>query len=167
MKKLIILTGPGGAGKTTIAELIEKKCNYILLDGDNEDTEFFPNGGQWLPENSDQLTKAHNKILQKTKRLIQDGNKVVIDYIIFGNYLEFFEKFQKEFGNDLQITILFPKKSEIITRDKKRECWTTGEDRIKAVYNEFEKIQNQIGKDKHIDTSSQTPEETFEKYFKD
>lgn len=166
MKKVIILTGAGGSGKTTIAKLIEKECGYILLDGDNADTEYFPNGNQWLPENSDKLCQAHDKILRNTKKLVQAGKKVVIDYIIFGQYLDFFDKFVTVFGDNLQIAVLFPKRSEIVIRDKKRKCWTTGEERIKTVYHEFDKIRDEIGEDKYIDTSGQTPEETFRKYFK-
>jgi len=59
------------------------------LDGDREDTEFFPDGNQWLPENSHLLGKAHEKILRKTRELVDKGKSVVIDYIIFGRYLEF------------------------------------------------------------------------------
>ena len=166
MKKVIILTGSGGAGKTTIAKLIEKECGYILLDGDNADTEYFPNGGQWLPENSDKLCQAHDKILRSAKKLVQAGKRVVIDYIIFGQYLDFFDKFMIAFGDDLQIAVLFPKRSESVIRDKERICWTTGEERIKAIYSEFAKIRDEVGEDKYIDTSGQTPEETFQKYFK-
>ena len=166
MKKVIIITGPGGVGKSTIAELLKKECGYVLLDGDNEDTEFSPNGGQWSSENSENLKKAHNKILKKTEELVKQGKKVVVDYIIFGYYSDFLNKFRETFGNDLQITILFPNQSEIIIRDKERECWTTGEERIKKVCFELEKIKNEVGEENYIDTSNQTPEETFEKYFK-
>lgn len=135
MKKVIIITGPGGVGKTTIAKLLRKEHGYILLDGDSEDTEFFPKGGQWLSKNSSKLKKAHNKIFNKTKELVQNGNNVIVDYIIFDYYLEFFNKFDKEFGDELQIIILFPKKSEIIIRDSKRKCWTTGAEHINIIYN--------------------------------
>lgn len=165
MKKVIILTGPGGVGKTTIAERIEKECGYFLLDGDHEDSEFFPEGGQWLPENSDKLKKAHDKILDKTKELIRGGKRVVVDYIVFGRYEEFFDAFRKEFGDDMQIFVLFPKQEETIARDRDRTCWTTGEDRIKAVYREFEELRDIIGRENYIDTSGQSPEESFERYF--
>ena len=45
--KVILLTGPGGSGKSTVAELISNKFGFTLIDGDNLDTEFFPGGEQW------------------------------------------------------------------------------------------------------------------------
>jgi len=164
-KKVLILSGPGGSGKTTIAELLVKQCGFILLDGDNEDTEFFPNGKQWLPENSEKLSQAHNKILKKAKKLFEAGNNVVIDYIIFRRYLEFFEKFRREFGNNLEIKILFPSQGIVVGRDKERECWTTGAERIATVRSEFEEIKNELGEENYIDTSDETAEMTFEKHF--
>lgn len=166
MKKVLILTGPGGAGKTTIAKLLAEKCGFTWLDADREDTEFFPDGKHWLPENVDKLRQAHDKILRRTKELLVQNDKIVVDYIIFGHYLEFFEKFQKAFGDDLKIRVLFPKQEECASRDKDRECWTVGLDRVAAVYSEFENIRNTLGTDKFIDSSGQTPEETFEKYFR-
>lgn len=166
MKKVLILTGPGGTGKTTIAKLLARHCGFTWLDGDREDTEFFPEGKHWLPENSDKLREAHEKILKKTKELLVQKDRVVIDYIIFGHYLEFFEKFKKAFGDDLEIRVLFPKQKECVARDLRRKCWTTGHKRIAAVYSDFQSIKNKLGADKFIDSSGQTPGETFEKYFK-
>lgn len=39
--KVLILTGPGGAGKTAIANLLVERCGFVLLDGDNVDSKFF------------------------------------------------------------------------------------------------------------------------------
>ncbi len=164
---VLILTGPGGSGKTTIADLLTKRCNFIKIDGDQLDTEFFPKGGQWLSENSEKLRQAQNKIFIEVKKIFNKGeNNVVLDYIIFGNYLEFFEKFKKEFGDDLVIKVLFPVTEEMAKRDRERECWTTGIERISAVRTELEAIGDIIGRDGFIDTTGQTPDETFEKYFK-
>ncbi len=165
MKKVILLAGAGGAGKSTIAELISQKHNYVLIDGDHEDSEFFPDGDQWLPENSKKLARAHDKILSKAQAIVSQGKKVVVDYIVFGRYLEYFEKFRKSFGDDLQICVLFPSEAETVKRDKDRECWTTGADRISVVRCELEMIKDRVGAENFIDTSGQSPEETVKRYF--
>ncbi|OGZ84450.1 MAG: hypothetical protein A2599_00275 [Candidatus Staskawiczbacteria bacterium RIFOXYD1_FULL_39_28] len=163
--KVLILTGPGGSGKTTIADLLVEEYGFIKVDGDDLDSEFFSDGGQWLPENIGKLKQSHDKILKEVKKLFDKGKKVVLDYIIFGNYLEFFRKFKKEFGNDLEIKVLFPTEKEMVKRDKDRECWTTGIDRILTVHSEFEAVKDVLGKDNFIDTTGQTPDDTLRKYF--
>jgi len=165
-KKVLILSGPGGSGKTTLTELLVERLGFLKIDGDDLDTEFFPSGGQWFPENLLKLKQAHQKILLEVKRIFNNGeNNVVLDYIIFGDYHSFFEMFRKEFASALEIRVLFPVQEELVKRDKDRECWTTGIDRIAIVYSEFEGIREEIGKNCFIDTTGQTPEETFLNYF--
>ncbi|MFH0769921.1 MAG: AAA family ATPase [Candidatus Peregrinibacteria bacterium] len=165
MPKVLLITGPGGAGKSTIAKMIARDRNFVCVDGDREDTEFFPDGDQWLPENKEMLKKAHRKILQKAKELINTGKSVIVDYIIFGEYENFAEMFKKEFGDSFAMMVLFPSQAELIKRDRDRECWTTGPDRIAAVYKEFESAKKSIGAENYLDTSAQTPEETVEDIF--
>lgn len=165
-KKILILTGPGGSGKTTIADLLVKEFNFIKIDGDNLDTKFFPDGEQWLLKNSEKLKKAHEDIFDKVKEVFNNNeNNIVLDYIIFGNYLEFFKKFKKEFGNSLEIKVLFPDKKEMMRRDSERECWTIGIERISDVYTEFNTIKDSIGRNNFIDTTGQTAINTLKKYF--
>jgi len=163
MPKVLLLTGPGGAGKTTIANIIARERGFVYLDGDREDTEFFPNGDQWLPQNRHLLKEAHQKILNKTKEIFQAGKNVVIDYIIFGDYERFIEIFRQTFGNNFDIVVLFPSQEEIMKRDKDRECWTTCPDRIAAVYREFEEVKDVIGAEHFLNTSSHIPKETAAK----
>ncbi|MCX6779457.1 MAG: AAA family ATPase [Candidatus Magasanikbacteria bacterium] len=165
-KKVLILTGPGGSGKTTIADLLVERCGFTKIDGDRLDTEFFPNGGQWFPENLDKLKLAHKKIFDETKKeFINSGKNTVLDYIIFGDYSVFLEMFKREFGNNLEIKVLFPTQEETVKRDKERECWTAGVERISEVRAEFEKVRGLIDNDSFIDTTNQTPVETVKKYF--
>lgn len=161
MPDVLILTGPGGSGKTTIGKMLEEQHGYAYLDGDREDTAFFPNGRQWLPEHAESLSKAHEKILRAAKELHDRGKNVVVDYIIFGRYLEFFEMFRKQFNGDLRIKVLMPSKTAMMKRDRERECWTTGEDRIAAVSKEFLSIRDAIGEEHFIDSTAQTPEKTL------
>ena len=158
--KVLLLTGPGGSGKTTIAELLRDKYGYTLIDGDQLDTEFFPNGGQWDSKNASLLSMAHDKILNVAKHEFALNKNIVIDYIIFGKYREFIEKFKNEFGSNFQVKVLLPEEKENIERDRVRTCWTTGSDHIKLVRKEMTGIRQYIGADNFIDTSGQNPEES-------
>ena len=160
--RVMLITGAGGSGKSTIASMLAANNDFVYLDGDNEDTEFFPNGNQWLPKNEDLLKKAHEKILLKTKVLVDDEKNVVIDYIIFGRYTEFIDSFRTEFGDNFSLRVLFPSVKEIVKRDLERECWTTGKERINAVYSELEAARDTIGGENYVDTTEESPEETFQ-----
>lgn len=167
-RKVLILTGPGGAGKTTIADLLVNRCGFVKVDGDHLDSEFFPQGGHWLPENLPKLRNAQDKIFNEVKKSFNNGlNNVVLDYIIFGEYINFIERFKKEFGKNFQIKVLFPSKQEMIKRDRNRECWTTGVDRITAVREEFNALKDFIGLENFIDSTGEIEDETFKKYFKE
>jgi len=157
--------GPGGAGKSTIAQFLVEKSGYALLDGDREDTEFFPDGDQWLPESKERLKLAHLKILRKAIELSSQGKSVVVDYIIFGQYEEFLRLFKAAFASSLEIKVLMPSQNELNKRDAERKCWTTGPERIASVYNELLLLKNVIGANHFLDTSGQTPDETFRMYF--
>lgn len=165
INEVLLLAGPGGVGKTTIAELLAKKCGYVVLDAENIDSKFFPNGGQWLPENVKLLSKAHDEIIGKAKELYDSGEKLIIDYIIFGHYREFIEKLREAFGRHLSVRVLFPSEEATIKRDVERESWTTGSERIRTVRAEYEDLKGEIGTENYIDTSDQTPQQTLEQHF--
>jgi adenylate kinase family enzyme len=166
MQKVLILTGPAGAGKTTISEFLEKRCGYTNVDGDEADAELFPEGKHYKPENAERLRLAHGKIFRMAKESFDSGRSVVVHYVIFGFYLEFIERFRQAFGECLEIKVLMPSTEEMIRRDLEREVWTAGERRIREVRAELEALKEEIGPENFIDSTGETPEQTFEKYFK-
>lgn len=69
---------------------------------------------------------------------------------------------KKTFHQHLIIKVLWSPMEIIIERDKKRECWTSGEIAIKRFYEKYEELKPIIGEKNYIDNSHQTPEETLE-----
>lgn len=165
MKKVLLLLGPAGAGKTTIAELLMERSGFIRLDAEHIDLQFFPDHTQWHPENLHLLQYAHDLILEKALELHNQEKNLVIDYIIFADYAQFINKFKSTFGDSLHIRVLFPSKEELVKRDRERECWTVGEERISAVRSEYEALVPIIGAEHYIDTSLLSASETLEKHF--
>jgi hypothetical protein len=96
------------------------------------------------------------------RALIDKGNNVVIDYIIFGQYEGFIKSFRNEFGDNFSVKVLFPSFEKMAKRDAERKCWTTGKERIETVHSEFEALKDIIGEENYLDTSEQSPEDTVQ-----
>lgn len=165
MKQVTLLLGPSGSGKSTIAQLLVEQKGYQLIDGDQLDTEFFPKGGQWDKNNSDNLQKAHTKILEHTASTLLNTDKVVIDYIVFDDILEFVSKAKEKFGDSFQVKILFPAESENLKRDTERTNWHSGLEKIQIMRGRLESLKGNLDNTSFIDTTGLTPQETVDKYF--
>ena len=167
MKNVILLIWPWGVGKTTIAELLRDKHGYHYLDGDHEDTEFFPKWGQWEKKNYPLLKKAHKKILDTTKKLVDAGKKVVVDYIVFYDHLDYIQSFKNSFPEeDLQIVILTADPEIIIQRDTARECWTTWSEMIWKVLGLLEEIREEVWENLFLDTTNLSADEVTREILK-
>ncbi|MBH1940897.1 AAA family ATPase [Mobilitalea sibirica] len=161
---ILIVTGPCGSGKTTITDIIASTGKFIRISGDEIKDEHFPEIER-ITDYPEALEKVYIEMFQKTKENFELGKNVVIDYIILGQ--KRIDEYKKAFQNNLVIKVLFSSKEVIIERDKTRECWTAGEDCVNDLYDAFYKLQGYIGIDNYIDSSEETPEETYSKYFAD
>jgi adenylate kinase family enzyme len=159
---VLIVTGPCGSGKTTIANLISQSGKFTYISGDEIKNELFPEIEK-INDYPEALEQVYANIFQSAKRHFRLGENVVIDYVILGQ--KRIEEYKEAFSNHLVFKVLLPRREVLIDRDQTRECWTAGEDCVTDLYNRFYNLQDYIGIENYIDSSEETPEETYQKHF--
>lgn len=159
---VLIVTGPCGCGKTTISSLIAENHPFIRICGDDVKEELFP-GIVNIQEYPEKLTQVGAEILERAKKHFASGEHVVIDYIILAEAR--LEEYKRTFSDHLQIRVLLANRESIIQRDESRECWTAGEACVDQLVEGFTQLKDFIGARHYIDSTEETPEETYIKHF--
>lgn len=159
---VLIVTGPCGSGKTTISSLIAANHPFIRLCGDDIKEELFP-GIVDIQEYPEKLKQVGSEILERARTHFANGEHVVIDYIVLAEAR--LEEYKRIFSDHLQIRVLLASRESIITRDETRECWTAGEACVDQLHEGFSQLKAFIGAEHYIDSSEETPEETYVKHF--
>jgi len=155
--KIIIITGPCGVGKTTIAKIISKNIDVKVVNGDKIRKSIFPNI-IYITKHPEKLQFVKEKIFELSKQQFFKKQSILIDYVILGE--EYIKRFKNEFKEHLVIKVILPSKEVIYERDKKRSCWTSGQKMIDELYQKYLDLVNVIGKENYINNGKETPEET-------
>jgi len=116
-QKIFLVSGPVGVGKSTTSKSLAQKVeNCILIEGDTF-LHMFEYGAEASWETS--LRLAWENILHVTKRFIQNGYKVVIDFVV-EDELEWFNKQISDLQVTLNYIVLRAEKETLIERINKR-----------------------------------------------
>jgi hypothetical protein len=159
-RKVLLITGTAGAGKTSIGQLIENKFNYIFVDGDaiqkrvNSYAKCDPNF------QVDYQAETINTMLI----LIALGYNVVVGYIIYGETLKMYIDELEKYKITPIFRVLVPERNVCLDRDNTRECWTAGEVWVDKWYDEMRSYLT-TQKSLCIDNSNETLEETLNNHF--
>lgn len=157
---MLILNGPTGAGKNTVAEILSKKIEKsAVIDVDllrlmvkN------PHKAPWQGEEGakQQLLGVHNACLL-AKGFIKNNFSVIILDVLSDETAKYYKENLSEFKPKL--VLLLPTWKEIVRRNKTRERRLTDEE-LKMVH---EQQQNLKTYDEKIDNSNLSAEEVSEK----
>lgn len=151
MKKLIIIRGPLGVGKTTISKILAKNIDveYLSLDTIIKDNNW--EGTDGIPlENFLKANEIISKLVNNHK------NPFILDGCFY--YQEQIDDLKQKFKNDLIIFTLTSNVEKCIERDSKREK-NYGEDSAKFIH----MITTKIKEGYEINNNDLTIQETVEK----
>lgn len=156
MKKLIILRGPLGVGKTTVAKKLGAALNarvvsidFVLEKHGLDQTE----EGEGIPIKN--FLKANEIILPQIKAALSEGKPAVIDGCFY--HKEQIEHFIQNVDAPCTVFTLKASVETCIARDKEREK-IYGEGAAMAVHAMVSRFDHGMV----IDTEGKTPEETTE-----
>lgn len=151
MSYFIIIRGPAGCGKTTVAKKLKEKLNaeYFSFDEILKKHQLEISDGRGISKES--FLKANELIIADVKKIINEGKIVILDGCFYHKeQLENLEKSIpfKHFIFDLKASV-----KECIDRDKTRK--SIGEDSIRAVHSMVSEFDCGIP----IDTNKKTKDE--------
>lgn len=159
MPNIIVITGPCGAGKTTVSGIVAKELGIQHLKADDVTHELFP-GLESIEQHPKELQQMKDEVLRRAKEFFDNGKSVVVDFVVLGDFIS---DFQRTFGDDLVMRALLPRIEVTIARDTSRDCWTVGEKHVRELHDMFIRDRELIGAGNFIDTSDETAEKTAER----
>ncbi len=159
---ILILTGPAGAGKNTIAQILAKKrAKCAVVDVDTvRHMVVQPHHAPWSgEEGEDQVKLGIKNACMLAKNFIADGFDVVILDVVRDWSLGLYKE---QLAGDFKVVLLLPKLEEVKKRNQSRE-FILEEQRVLDLYKEQELF---TGFDEKIDNSNLSPDGVSEKLIK-
>lgn len=161
-RKILLVTGTAGAGKTALGQLIESKHNYIFVDGDaiQKRVNFYAKLDPSI------VMDYQAETLATALTLLALGYDVVVGYIINKETLAMYQTELAKYRTVPVFRVLVPERCVCLERDIARDCWTAGEVWVDQWYEEMRGFLLTHGS-LCIDSSYETLEETYQKHFAD
>ena len=160
-RKVLLISGTAGSGKTALGQFIESKSDYIFLDGDAISKRV----NHYTKLNSDTAMIYYQKETIRTMLVLLGlGYNVVAGYVISQEYLRWYCEGLASYNIKPVFRVLVPERKVCLQRDIDRECWTAGAAYVDMWYDE-QRAYMQTHPEICIDSSQETLEDTFNNHF--
>jgi len=138
-QQVIVVTGPAGAGKSSVAEALCERFDR-MLHVDVDVLRHFVRAGYRHPwaedaQSAEQRELAVRNALAITREAVETRYAVVIDDIVYGPVVDMYRMFAGNLGAPVHFVTLLPSIDVALTRDAGRSASIP--DRVRALHLEF------------------------------
>ncbi len=171
-RKVVLITGPAGSGKTSLAERIAQNKNWVLVSEDVHWGEIHKDrtSGGRTPEEQEIVQPA---VLQQVRELLFKGKDVVLEFLIYEDppkpLIYYYKELLKE-TNQVCVAVLQPSEAAIWERKRKRGRLDDQnyEKELRNARHQLACLEsNTIREEWRIDSSNLTVEEIYIQFIRD
>ena len=161
-RKVLLISGTAGAGKTALGQFIESKSDYIFVDGDAISKRV---NHYMKPDPSTAMHEYQKETLRTILVLLGLGYDVVAGYVINQEALRWYREGLARYLITPAFRVLVPKRDVCLQRDIDRECWTAGAEYVDRWYDE-QRAYLITDPEICIDSSQESLSDTFDNHFR-
>lgn len=162
-RRVVLISGPVAAGKSTLGQYIERHYGYVFVDGDAISKRLNYRARQnGAPKCDEGL--YHRETMRTVMVVLGLGYDVVAGYVFDTDEIRAYRDRLGGFGIHPLVRVLLPTREACIERDVERACWTAGVGFVDRWYAEQSAFWN-LDPTVCVDTSSETVEETVALHF--
>ena len=140
MNQVILVTGPAGAGKTSVSEAICERFDRMMHVQVDSLRELVRAGfRQWLddPQADEQQLLAIQNAASIARNAITLRYAVVIDDVIFADAVERYRDALTGIGCNVHFVLLLPELETAVARDQRRSAGVSAPDRVRPLHEDF------------------------------
>lgn len=169
---VILITGPGGAGKSTTAERIAEEPGWVHLSEDDFWVRIKEGRPQGEERTADEEVLVQAQVVELMRELIASGNRVALEFILYEDPPRPLLRYQDaltDAGVTFATRVLRPSVDELLRRqdqrgrpnDRDRDSRRPGAERQHRVL-----LSSHIDQAHVVDTTALSADEVFDLYFR-